>query len=393
VHGGSLTVPAGKTATVTGDITTGDLNATLQPDGTLTIAGRISSTPTALDWVQRGAGTVILSNPENTFFAPGAIPASIALTLSDADKGGPAILDLNGIDVTLSSLAGRRGGAVQLGANTLTLNMPNGIVFPPFFLGTIAGSGNLVKDGEGLIALAGNQANTFTGTTTVKAGVLNLIKTAGNAIVGPLAISGGQLFVGVSNQSALHGRAAGVGVVEQQDLAGVRLEDGRMQDRIRISGPNAALTKSVPVIVTLTPFVPREKMFQLLFPGAFSIVTSVRTRPSISSTLVALRAVLGNFRATGWSFTGTPPPQSVQFSLALQWLLAAPPPPVHSQANATSAHASSADAIIATRTVESVARIVKPRMAAWMGRVPARDGEPVTLMRLAAAISFTAATH
>jgi autotransporter-associated beta strand protein len=75
------------------------------------------------------------------------------------------------------------------------------------FSGVVSGPGaaTLEKTGAGTVTLSGSSANTFTGTTTVSAGVLKLDKTATNtvAIAGNLVVStGATLLVSKSEQVA-----------------------------------------------------------------------------------------------------------------------------------------------------------------------------------------------
>ncbi|HYF48890.1 MAG TPA: autotransporter-associated beta strand repeat-containing protein, partial [Planctomycetota bacterium] len=125
-------------------------------------------------------------------------------------------LTLNGTGVNnagaLNSLSGNNtyAGTITLGSdatigsstagNTLTLSntisLPNA-AYELTVLGAgnttasnvISGAGALIKDGTGTLTLSGASANTFTGSTTVLGGTLDLNKTAGiNSIVGPLII-------------------------------------------------------------------------------------------------------------------------------------------------------------------------------------------------------------
>ena len=68
--------------------------------------------------------------------------------------------------------------------------------------GAITGNGGLTKIGTSTFELAGNTANTFTGTTTVNAGILLANKTAGqDAIASNATIAaGGTLRLGADNQ-------------------------------------------------------------------------------------------------------------------------------------------------------------------------------------------------
>jgi autotransporter-associated beta strand protein len=63
---------------------------------------------------------------------------------------------------------------------------------------------SLTKTGAGKLTLSGTTANAYTGLTTVSAGVLSLVKTAGlNAVPGDILVTGtGQLALGANNQVA-----------------------------------------------------------------------------------------------------------------------------------------------------------------------------------------------
>ncbi|MBN8419604.1 MAG: autotransporter-associated beta strand repeat-containing protein [Verrucomicrobia bacterium] len=90
-----------------------------------------------------------------------------AITLADA---AGVVLDLNGFNQTVGSLAGggSTGGQVTLGSATLTLGGNNASTT---FAGIISGAGGaLIKTGTGTLTLSG--ANTYTGLTTVSAGFL-----------------------------------------------------------------------------------------------------------------------------------------------------------------------------------------------------------------------------
>src|SRR5439155_13357117 len=93
---------------------------------------------------------------------PGAgLAATGALTVN----GGT--FDLNGNNLTVAALAGT-GGALTLGAGTLTAgdSSNTGLAAP------ISGTGGLVKQGSGTLALTAS--NSYTGTTTIAEGTLQI---------------------------------------------------------------------------------------------------------------------------------------------------------------------------------------------------------------------------
>ncbi|MEZ5433030.1 MAG: autotransporter-associated beta strand repeat-containing protein [Verrucomicrobiales bacterium] len=88
-------------------------------------------------------------------------------------------------------------GAVDLGTNTLTLNVSTGT---SSINGPVGGVGGLTKEGAGRLDLAGSTGNTYSGLTTVAAGQLNL-NSGGNAVSGNLAITtGGKVTFSRSHQ-------------------------------------------------------------------------------------------------------------------------------------------------------------------------------------------------
>src|SRR5689334_14813717 len=81
-------------------------------------------------------------------------------------------------------------GAINLNANTLTNNVTSSAGRIEI-RGVISGSGDLIKNGTGTLQLAGSSGNTYSGATTVNAGTLELNKSVGDAIPGPLVIGDG----------------------------------------------------------------------------------------------------------------------------------------------------------------------------------------------------------
>ena len=96
----------------------------------------------------------------------GALPANGAVSLS-----GNGVLDLNGFNTTLSALNSYSStSGVTLGAAVLTVGNSAGT--DSYFAGNISGTSSLVKTGSSTMTLANN--NTFTGTTTISGGILQL---------------------------------------------------------------------------------------------------------------------------------------------------------------------------------------------------------------------------
>jgi len=164
-------------------------------------------------WVLGGAnvqrGTVTVNS--------GTLRAGVAGAFGNATgfivNGGT--LDLGGFDLVAPSLTGT-GGAVALGAQTLTVDAKTTQVFG----GTITGTGGLRKTGAGSLTLTG--ANSYTGATTVGGGRLGLdFSGAGgpvNNIVSAssaLVLTGGTLEVvgaaGETNNQSFNGLTVSAG--------------------------------------------------------------------------------------------------------------------------------------------------------------------------------------
>ncbi len=153
----------------------------LTVDGTnnTTISGAISDTGVGGSLVKNGAGTLLLSGT-NTFTGPttvnlgvlqlqngAAIADTAAVTVT-----APGSLDLLN-DETIGSLAG--SGNTTLNANTLTTG---GDGTSTTYSGVLSGvGGSLAKNGAGTFTTSNLLPNTYTGTTAVNAGTLNVLGT------------------------------------------------------------------------------------------------------------------------------------------------------------------------------------------------------------------------
>ena len=157
---------------------------------------------TAISFLVNGRGTLELFNVANDWStlrltdatlrlgAPGAVP------IRTINMDGTATLDLNDLNTTMGRLVGNLNAAarIRLGAATLTIEQDQAAVF----IGTISGSGGLVKNGPGRLVLRRSLflpgANTYTGTTTVNAGTLELAHDDNTVCIpGPLVINGGSV--------------------------------------------------------------------------------------------------------------------------------------------------------------------------------------------------------
>lgn len=228
-----------------GAVTLSGSKLELQIDGSLSslsgVTGTIASQLTGLSTsgiVKKGPGTVILSNSANSYAgttrvqngtlrlaASNALPNTGVILAGDA-PGVTATLDLNGFNVTVGGLtfggsAPNSGSLLTTGAGILTLggnvtfsgdNSPLGAaVIGKVSLGSstrtfhiddslsvaddlavsavISGTGGLAKSGFGTLLLSGN--NTYTGLTTVNAGLLALSGANNSAATGGITVNNG----------------------------------------------------------------------------------------------------------------------------------------------------------------------------------------------------------
>jgi autotransporter-associated beta strand protein len=193
--------------------------------GTLTVAGVISTTssnnvggdtPLVIGGPE-SSGTVVLLGT-NTFTGDTRLRGGTLSISADANLGNAAYW----IDVaasatlaTTSSLSSSRVVSLRADAEgrfapaadtTLTL------------AGRVRGPGSLRTDGPGVLLLSGG--NSFTGGTTLAAGVLELGSTAALGSTGAISFAGGTLRYGAGNASDYSGRFAAAGQPVAIDTGG-----------------------------------------------------------------------------------------------------------------------------------------------------------------------------
>ena len=225
-----MTVNAGATLALTGN----DTVATLALAGTLGGSGTLTAANYALNGGTANAnlGAGALASTGASTIAGTAAAATVAvntgtLTLASANRlTAPAAVNVaTGAtlamvgDQTLGSLAGT--GSVGLASFTLS----TGAAGNSNFGGVIQGSGNLVKQGGSTFTLSG--ANSYTGTTDVQAGVLQI---GDDATHGSVASSGfsvaGTLRSARSDDASLAAPISGTGGVEQAGTGRLTLSGG-----------------------------------------------------------------------------------------------------------------------------------------------------------------------
>jgi autotransporter-associated beta strand protein len=210
--GGYATTSTSTTAITLADNTSGGL--TFAGSGTTTLTG--TSTYTGGTTVT--AGTLALGNATDTLADTGAINVNGG-TLSigaNSDTVGAVTLTSGNITGTTGVLTGS-SYAVQSGTVSAILG----------------GTGALTKSTTGTVTLSG--ANTYTGTTTVNAGTLNVTNTHANGTTGAYAINNG----GTLNLTGALGGTAGVAVNGGGTLKGT----GSTAGVITLAGGSTASTQ------------------------------------------------------------------------------------------------------------------------------------------------------
>ncbi len=156
--------------TVGGLAKIGDGTLTLNANNTYTGSTTINGGTLILNGTNVYDGGTTINNGTLRIGVNNGLPIGTAVTLANV---GGAILDINGHSQTIASLSGggTTGGNVLLGSGVLTVSLSTGTdTAPIIYGGAISGSGSLVKQGIGEIALIGN--NSYTGGTTIGAGSL-----------------------------------------------------------------------------------------------------------------------------------------------------------------------------------------------------------------------------
>jgi outer membrane autotransporter protein len=149
--------------------------------------------------VRQIAGTTVLSAVSSylggTVVEGGILRAGVAGALVNSTgytvNGGA--LDLNGFNLTMSSLTGT-GGKVTVG--TAELAIAQGSITT--YAGQLEGSGDIIKSATGRLTLTGDSSATFTGETTVTGGDLIVGTLAGGKLGGDITVTGG-LLGGIGN--------------------------------------------------------------------------------------------------------------------------------------------------------------------------------------------------
>lgn len=175
-------------------VTIGAAGGTFETDSNLTLATAVAGSGTL---TKTGSGTLSLTSAANTHSGSVAIDAgTLAVSGGSAIGNASAVtvasgatFDLTAANETIGSLAG--AGSVSLGTRTLSLGGDN---TSTTYSGVASGTGGITKQGNGTLTLAG--VNTYTGNTTISAGVVQLGVAGALANTSGVNLSGGTLAVG-----------------------------------------------------------------------------------------------------------------------------------------------------------------------------------------------------
>jgi autotransporter-associated beta strand protein len=140
-----------------------------------TLSGAITGTG-AGGLVKTGSGVLALSNAGNTFSGGIQVKAGTVSVGADSNLGSPlsefygVTLDAGTLQIAGTS-AFSTAKSIRLNSGGGTIDAVNSNITPPALSGAISGTGGLIKTGTGALVLSSANV-TYTGATTVKAGVL-----------------------------------------------------------------------------------------------------------------------------------------------------------------------------------------------------------------------------
>ncbi|MBI5345710.1 MAG: autotransporter-associated beta strand repeat-containing protein, partial [Chlamydiae bacterium] len=191
----------------------GSITATFGFDNTSPAAysGIIQNGSGAVAITKTGTGTLILSGANTytgtTTITAGTLKGGAANAFGGSVSASALVisgtLDMGGFDQAFGSLTG--SGTItssSAGALTATFGLDN--TSPAAYSGLIQdglGTVGVTKTGAGLLQFSGASPNTYTGTTTVSAGTLQLNKTVGPAVPSTVVnINGGTLQLAAADQ-------------------------------------------------------------------------------------------------------------------------------------------------------------------------------------------------
>jgi autotransporter-associated beta strand protein len=235
----ALTIAAGSGAATIGGTVSNVATLTIDTSNTgNAITGAISG---ATHLVNSGSGTLTLSN-NNTYTGSTTVAAgtlNVTGTLADSTavtvaSGATYMVNTND---TIASLAG--AGNTVLNANLIFGNANDTTVS-----GIISGAGSLTKEGSSTVTLSNN--NTYTGSTTVAAGTLNVTGTLADSTA--VTVASGATYIVAANDTIASLAGAGNTVLNANLIFG-NANDTTVSGIISGAG---SLTKAGSSTVTLS---------------------------------------------------------------------------------------------------------------------------------------------
>ncbi len=204
ISGGTLQIGnGGTTGSIVGDITNNGSLVFNRSDAS-TFTDIISGTGSL---TKQGTGTLTLSG-SNTYSGGTTISDGV-LQLSADNQLGSGTLTLDGGTLRNTSFYTETNATILNTGTTSTIDAANTLAYT----GVISGDGNLIKTGTGDLALMGN--NTYTGTTTISAGLLQIGAGAtSGAIIGDI-INNAELIFFRSNDDTHAGDVSGTGLIRK----------------------------------------------------------------------------------------------------------------------------------------------------------------------------------
>jgi autotransporter-associated beta strand protein len=215
--GGYFTSNWQKTLTIAGQVTgAGGLGVTWDY-GTVLLSGSNNYAGTTtigtsgnFSWASE------LANPTLMLGSSNALSSGNALTFGSTVYNNTATLNLNGYNATVGATTGSSNAVIDntaVGAATLTLSLASGSANYGGTIKNTAGAISLVKSGAGTQILSGT--NTYTGTTTVSAGTLEIASTGllgGGSYAGAIT-NNGSFIAGSNSNQTLSGVISGSGAL------------------------------------------------------------------------------------------------------------------------------------------------------------------------------------